>query len=100
MTRLLSLYLAATILACPLLCRFGPCSVAADGVESVGGCCCCHGGGSPSSDQQPTSPERRSSDSGGSCQCICGGAVVDDAGSNVGGVDTSWWSPVATLAPV
>ena len=100
MVRLLSVYLAATILACPLLCQPGQCSAADDGADSGRRCCCCHGSGSQSPEEQPTAPERRSSDSGGCCQCICGGAVVGDAGAVIAEVDTSWWSPVAILIPV
>ena len=98
MSRVLSVYLAATILVCPLFCHVAQCSVTAEGVESVRGCCCGNGAGSPL-EEQPTAPERRSSDSGGCCQCICGGAVVDAAAADIAGVDTGWWSPVVILMP-
>jgi hypothetical protein len=98
MSRVLCVYLAATIFACPLFCQLGQCGAAAEGVESI--CSgCCHGGGPISSEEQPSAPERDSSDEGGSCQCICGGAVVDGAAQSVAVLDTSWWSPVAIILP-
>src|SRR5262245_36254606 len=99
MNRLISVYLAATIFVCPLYCRFTQCKAdAADGAEPV--CSCCHGGhshGAPAKD--PSAPEPQPSDSGGSCQCICGGAVVDHASANVADLDMSWWLPVAIISP-
>ncbi|HJQ78856.1 MAG TPA: hypothetical protein VJ828_02820 [Lacipirellulaceae bacterium] len=99
MPRLLSIYLAATILTCPLVCRFGQCSAAAGESQRIGCCSCCHGCAPQSSENHPAAPERGSSDPTGSCQCICGGAVVDDAGSVIAQLDTSWWSPVAIILP-
>jgi hypothetical protein len=98
MNRLLSVYLAATIFVCPLYCRFAQCKAAADGAEPV--CSCCHRHGAPVSPEQlPSSPEPQPSDSGGSCQCICGGAVVDDVRLDVLALDTSWWLTVAFISP-
>jgi hypothetical protein len=94
MSRVLRVYLTAAILACPLLCRFTESSAAAGGSQGVG-CSCCQGSGRQSSEDG--APERRSSNPGGSCQCICGGAVVDDAAVAVAELDTSWWSPVAII---
>lgn len=99
MTRVISVYLTATILACPLFCGFAECGAPADGSQRIGCCSCCHGCAPQSSENHPTAPERDSSDPAGSCQCICGGAVVDDAGSVVAPLDTSWWSPVAIILP-
>jgi hypothetical protein len=98
MVRVLSVYLAATIFVCPLYCRFTQCSVAAEGTAPI--CSCCHRHGLPVAPaEHPSAPEPRPCDSGGSCQCICGGAVVDAAGSLVPDLDTSWWSPVAIILP-
>jgi hypothetical protein len=98
MNRVLSLYLAATIFACPLYCWFAKCGAAVEGTTPV--CSCCHGGGSHGTPANaPTAPGPQPSDSGGSCQCICGGAVVDHANANVADIDTSWWLPVAIISP-
>ena len=45
------------------------------------------------------SDEAGESNGGHSCQCICGGAVVDDAGSQFTGIDMSWSLPLAVVAP-
>jgi hypothetical protein len=98
MNRVLSLYLAATIFFCPLNCRFKQCKAdAAEGTAPI--CSCCHGGHSQgTTPKTPSAPQPRPSDSGGSCQCICGGAVVDHVSANVANLDTSWWLPVAIIS--
>jgi hypothetical protein len=96
----LSIYLAATIFACPLLCNWGVYSAASQGAEAVRCPCCAHAAEMPSSSHEnPSSQDGPSPRSGGSCQCICGGAVVDEAESNVAELDTSCWLPVAIMLP-
>jgi hypothetical protein len=99
MNRLLSIYLAATIFVCPLYCRFTQCEAdAADGAAPV--CSCCHRSHSQGTPAKiPSAPEPQPSNSGGSCQCICGGALVDIVHSHIADVDTSWWLPVAIMSP-
>jgi hypothetical protein len=76
------------------------CSAAPQGAEAVGCPCCAHGAKMPSSSHENPSPQGgRSPQSGGACQCICGGAVVDEAGLNVAELDASCWLPVAIILP-
>ena len=95
---LLSIALATTIFACPLLCRTSA-SVRVT-AASPGGCCsCCHSHQeqSPADNAPPSNQDKGSS---GCCQCICGGALLDVDGSHVAGVDVTFWAPVAIVEPL
>jgi hypothetical protein len=77
--QVLSILLATSIIACPVYCRTGESCCAAI-ADSTHRCCDGHHNGesshSPNRDSSPADhgsglPEKY-------CQCICGGAVVDD----------------------
>ena len=74
--------IALNLFACPLLC--GAKSVEAGGEPVVQCCCCCHKCAQKNSEQVPSQP---CEDSEPGCQCICGGAVVDDAAMQIDGYE-------------
>jgi len=89
--------MTATIFACPLFCSLGRC------YEHAGdkGCCsCCHDvGNSNSSDDKSCPTKPVPPESGKGCQCICGGAVFEDAGFHDVQLDVRWELPVAVTLP-
>lgn len=94
-----TILLTAAIFACPILCAVGDC-YDCDSGEAADGCSCCHEGGAANSGDGNSYPaDSRPPDSGDACACICGGAVVDDAGSHVVHFDWSWSLPVAVVEP-
>jgi hypothetical protein len=78
----LSLILATTTFACPFLCGEAISFVARDDAEATCKCCCSH-------NVPKQSDETPDEDCGESCQCVCGGAVVDHAASHIDGCDLS-----------
>lgn len=72
-SRLLSLLLATTVFACPFVCRAGE-AVALPG-KKADACSCCHHG----SEQDSSVPDETPISD---CQCVCAGAVVDQAATN------------------
>lgn len=100
MSQVFAILMTVAIFACPLLCTLGECHVRADGEARSPGCGCCQGSDAANcggEDSCPTGP--RKSNGGHSRQCICGGAVVDDASSQFAGIDMSWSLPMAVVAP-
>ncbi len=95
--RSLSLLLVATIFACPFFCSLS----AAIARSSNGGdtpvCCgCFHPQNSADQGQHSNRSKHCPPNSGKCCQCICGGAVSELAGTQDFSVDTSWW----TILPI
>ena len=98
MRRPLAILLIATIFACPLICAAGN---GGGGTASASCCGCCHrAGGANSSGEQSCPAKPTVPDSGHACQCICGGAVVEDAGTQDVSLDTGWSLPVAVAIPL
>lgn len=96
MGRAVSSLLVAVLLTCPLVCRTGH-AARHDAGQTERGCGCCERHSASTSGHDHCPADRSPSGSGHSCQCICGGAVVDSAG--VVQVDFDWhWS--VPLAPV
>jgi len=75
--------IAVNLFACPLFC--GAKLVEVSGEPVVQRCCCCSKCAQEDSGQVPSHP---CEDSELGCQCICGGAVVDDAAVQI---DASEW---------
>jgi hypothetical protein len=96
MARSIAITMIATLLSCPLLCAAGESLVAGSAKGEMKRCCCCDKHGEDGS--CPT--DSRRSHSGHSCQCICGGAVVDDAGAVVVAFDWGWSVPIEPAAVV
>lgn len=100
LNRALAILLTTTIVACPLVCHSGPATVGAAGCASrCGGCC--HANSQPASPGEQSCPGRDSSrDSEGNCQCLCGGAVLENACSVGAHFDASWSFPLPELESV
>lgn len=87
--KVLHLFLAAVIAACPIWCSVGVC-VSADGCEAeechaLECCCSCEceheGCNEDRCDDEPSQP---CDDSGcGICQCVCGGAILEQCSCEV-----------------
>ena len=81
-SQILSILLATSIVACPLLCNAG--NVCCSKGSSASGQACCEGchEADPSSsgnyDPAPVGDQSRTPDD--YCHCICGGAVIEDNG--------------------
>jgi hypothetical protein len=100
MRRAFAILLTVTILACPQLCTLGECCLDTNNESGAGGCSCCHEGEAESSGDEHSLPvDSRLPDSGHSCTCICGGAVLDDAGLHVVQFDWTWSLPVVVSEP-
>jgi hypothetical protein len=74
--------IAVNLFACPFFC--GAKSVEFDGEPAVQHCCRCNKCAQKNSEQAPNQP---CEDSQLGCQCICGGAVVDDAAVQIDGCE-------------
>lgn len=94
LSRAISVLLATTIVACPCFCKWGGARPSSDRAE-VHSCCCCSHSPPPShsAGEHPTVPDPAGKHSGECCQCICGGAVVEDAPALDIGFDASWAVP-------
>jgi hypothetical protein len=90
--RLLSLVLAATIVACPFCCMVGSATAKAAGEKHRPCCECCHDDRPPAPEQKSDEPGDCPTKSGTACQCICGGAVSDAGIPPDVGVDRSVWA--------
>lgn len=96
--RATAILLTATVLACPLVCDSGLASVRGDDSGGARCCECCRVHESRSSTGKHSCPTHDSSPgSGGSCQCLCNGALVGDVVANTVTIDTSWSLPVAII---
>jgi hypothetical protein len=107
LNRVLSMLLTAMIVACPCICKGGA-GRGSDRAEFRGHCDCCHlelpgqssheESSSSDNDSQPISDHQPNS---GDCghQCICKGAVVEDAAQFDIGLDMSWWIAVEVTQP-
>jgi hypothetical protein len=91
--RALTLFLVASIAACPFVCTLGGASAKAAGEASRGRCDCCH----QEQSSDPLSPgdsRHCPTNSHECCQCICGGAILEVVDTPGCGVDTSLWAPL------
>jgi hypothetical protein len=89
LARSFNLLLVATILACPFVCRSGM-------AAGTGSSCCCHERQhGPSETPGPSENGSRSSH-----QCICSGAVFENASFDVTPTDVSWLGVLLTVEPV
>jgi hypothetical protein len=96
--RLLSILLAAGIVACPLLCKGGSCCFSDEHSAAKRGCCsaCCKSKDSQPADQTPvpSDPTHSPAQYGG---CICGGAVIEDAATHhLELTDCTWIAPLVS----
>jgi hypothetical protein len=96
-SRILSVVLATIIVGCPALCG-SACAQPTTSKKVRARCaCCCH-------TQSRHTPSRHDSPSekapqhncDHSCQCICGGAIVDLASQFSAGDDLGWTTPLPT----
>lgn len=91
MKRIASLLLAVAIFGCPLACAWGH-TVGGEVARGGGGeCSCCHHEDALPSEgtECPSRPSPKAP-----CQCVCGGAVLDDAAQFDVGLDVGWSLPV------
>jgi hypothetical protein len=98
MRRALAILLSAAVFSCPLFCTLGRCGEDA-GDQGQRCSCCDHEGSSavPEDGSRPMKPANH--EAGGACQCICGGAVVEDASLDGVQLDVRLDLPVATILP-
>ena len=97
MKGIVALLLAVSVFGCPLVCANGH-AVGDDAARGEqGGCPCCHHEDAFPSDDGgcPAEPE---SESG--CQCVCGGAVLQEGGQHDVALDLGWSLPVMMTAAV
>jgi hypothetical protein len=67
----------------------------------LAGCSCRQAAGTCSSSERHSCPSPAPSENpGDSCQCICGGAVIDDAGVHELKIETNWSLLAAVVEPV
>jgi hypothetical protein len=95
MKGIVALLLAVSVFGCPLVCASGH-AVGEDAAPGEqGGCPCCHHGDAlPAEDGGcPAESEPRSG-----CQCVCGGAVLDEGGQHDVALDLGWSLPVMMAA--
>ena len=88
----LSILLATALSGCPLICSARS---TGDGVARGGGQCC--GGCDAPTDEDSGPAPDSNGDSGEACECLCRGAIVDDAQQV--DLDTSCSFPLADVAP-
>jgi hypothetical protein len=99
LSRVISVYLATALVACPYFCKQGSASPETERVEAHNCCGCAHAHHtSPANAEFPEVPDQPREHSGSSCQCICGGAVEEDAPAIDFGFDAGWTVP-ALLVP-
>jgi hypothetical protein len=99
--RTLSILLTAMIVACPCFCKASGVGRDANCAENAGCCGCCHSNSSShEADHSPAPSDHSRHGAPRCCQCICGGAVVDD-GAHLDVVpDISFWVAVELAQPV
>jgi hypothetical protein len=75
LTRIFSTWLTAAILLCPYVCSGGV--LCGNAERESQQCSCCHQS-APMDNSRPDEPIPSEQPSGGTRQCICGGAVLED----------------------
>ncbi len=101
LARLLHILLIVTIAVCPVWCSVGlcdgceDCGVASPCSSQTAGCC----GHEPTGNREspPSRPDRGEPSI---CQCICGGAVVEQPTDALSDGKVAWLAAVATHQPV
>jgi hypothetical protein len=88
---ILSIVLATSIATCPFICRAGSdCCADATAPRAHE---CCHECPSES-DEHNSLPVGESGSPGSSCQCICGGAVIEGTGQLDVQLDAHYWAAI------
>lgn len=90
---LFAILLTANLITCPFYC--GAELVAIERESAVSHSCCCKNCRHDASEKLPSEQPR--DDDCAICQCICNGAVVDDAAVLAGNPDWNCWQAVAVL---
>jgi len=94
-----SVLLATSVFACPLICYSGH-AVARAGGKPVASCCCHSAANAPPAGDHSRGNPSRSQGPKCGCQGICGGAVVENDTAHNLTLDTTWSLPVAVIAPL
>lgn len=99
MRRAISILTVANLLFCPIMCGREHVSDGAEGKIVRHACDCCGGEGQVPSGTDANPAKHAPTRPGHGCECICGGAIVNDA--NLHGVlcDWNWALPVALTDP-
>ncbi|HEX6962406.1 MAG TPA: hypothetical protein VF175_11100, partial [Lacipirellula sp.] len=91
--------LAVALFDCPLVCGLTP-SVCAEETEPAAPRSCCRHCDRQLPVDSPQAPSRPSpNDEYAVGQCICYGAVVEQAASQPLGIDLNFWAPIVSTAP-